>query len=151
MIRVRFKGLREFDKALKNFSENVVPEASLAFQKKIAIEILSRIIDKNPVGNPDLWKAPAPPGYVGGRSRANWQVSTNGTTDTALDAIDAAGDVTLAAGLGQMANAKPYGAIWIFNNVRYITALEDGHSSQAPAGMVGVTLAEIEAFFSRGA
>lgn len=34
----------------------------------------------------------------------------------------------------------------IFNNVEYINMLEYGHSQQAPAGMVRVTIAEFQAF-----
>lgn len=34
--------------------------------------------------------------------------------------------------------------VYIINALDYIEALEDGHSQQAPAGMVRVTLAEIE-------
>jgi len=32
--------------------------------------------------------------------------------------------------------------ITIYNNLEYIEALENGHSQQAPAGMVAVSLAE---------
>ena len=40
-------------------------------------------------------------------------------------------------------NAQPGESIWISNNLPYITALEDGHSKQAPAGMVALSLAEV--------
>lgn len=146
---MRFKNRRAFDRALATFAENTTPELALVFQKKIAVEVLSRIIDKNPVGNPSLWQNPPPPGYVGGRSRANWQLSVNSPNEATLDAVDASGAATVATGLGNLGGARPFGSIFIFNNVRYITALENGHSTQAPSGMVGVTLAEIEAFFAR--
>jgi len=150
---LRFKNRRQFNKQLDDFSKNQVPEATVAFQKKIAIDLFGRIIDKNPVGNPSEWapsSLPAPPGYVGGRSRGNWQISITVPAETSLIAIDAEGSATLTAGLGNLAQAKPFGAIWIFNNVRYITALEKGHSKQAPAGMVGVSLAEVTSFFQKG-
>ena len=149
-IEIRFTGLKKFDRAVKNFNKKIVPGAHLKFQKKLAIELLSRIIDKNPVGNPDLWKGPAPKGYVGGRSRSNWQVAVTQPPETSVTGIDASGGSALTAGLGHLATSKPFGTVWIFNNVRYITALEEGHSSQAPAGMVAVSLAEIEAFFKKG-
>ncbi len=152
-MSLRFKNRKAFEKALDVFIEEEVPDATLLFQKKIAIELLSRIIDKNPVGNPDLWSEaslPPPEGYVGGRSRSNWQVSITTPTEASIVGIDPTGVAANTAGLTEMAGAKPYGAIWIFNNVRYITKLEDGHSTQAPAGMVGVSLAEITAFFKKG-
>lgn len=34
--------------------------------------------------------------------------------------------------------------VYILNNVEYIEALEDGHSKQAPAGMVRLAIAEVE-------
>ena len=34
--------------------------------------------------------------------------------------------------------------IWISNNLPYIEALEEGHSQQAPHGMVALSLAEAE-------
>lgn len=150
-FQIKFKNRGAFNKQLDDFANKLMPNAALAFQKKIAIELLSRIIDKNPVGNPDLWKGPAPKGYVGGRSRSNWQVSTFEPPSSSVAGIDPSGGTALAAGLAGLASARPFGTIWIFNNVGYITALEEGHSRQAPAGMVGVSLAEIEAFFSKGA
>ena len=35
--------------------------------------------------------------------------------------------------------------IFITNNLPYINALENGHSDQAPSGMLAVTLNEVEA------
>ena len=34
--------------------------------------------------------------------------------------------------------------VWLLNNVEYIQALEEGHSQQAPAGMLRVSLAAAE-------
>jgi hypothetical protein len=41
--------------------------------------------------------------------------------------------------------AKIGDVVYIYNPVVYAQRLEHGHSKQAPAGMVGVTLAELEA------
>ena len=153
IFRLRFKNKKQFDLALDDFVDRAMPEQHLALQKKIAIDLFGRIIEKNPVGNPDLWKRKyRPPGYVGGRSRGNWQISvgTPGTSSTVNFDKDAATGTPVSAmqeaeAFGNLAVAKPGGTIWIFNNVRYIKRLEDGHSKQAPAGMVKVALAEIAA------
>ena len=149
IVSFRFKNKKAFEIALNDFVEETVPEQHLKLQKKIAIDLLARIIDKTPVGNPDLWAAsslPPPPGYVGGRARANWQISTASPPSKPIDAIDPQGDVTETVGLTKLATAKAGGTIWIYNNVRYIKRLEDGWShKQAPLGMVAVSLAEIEA------
>lgn len=157
IFRMRFKNKKQFELALDEFVDTVVPEKHLAVQKKVAIDLFGKIIEKNPVGNPDLWKEsslPPPKGYVGGRSRANWAISIKKPGKTAsADAKPEDGvyheqeisGTQEAAGFAAMATAKPGGTIWIFNNVRYIGALEDGHSGQAPVGMVKVALAEIAA------
>lgn len=49
------------------------------------------------------------------------------------------------ANLDAYTESNPYREIWIFNNLPYIEALENGHSRQAPLGMFAVTLAEVEA------
>lgn len=149
LVKLTFKNKKAFELALDEFVEKTIPGKHLLAQKKIAIELLSRIIDRTPVGNPDFWaesSLPPPKGYVGGRARGNWQVSTSRPGNSDIDATDKDGDVTEAAGIGKMGTAKAGGTIWIFNNVRYIKALEMGHSRrQAPLGMVAVSLAEIEA------
>ncbi len=155
VVKLSFKNRREFEHELNVFIEKTLPDQHLAIQKKIAIDLFSRIIEKNPVGNPSKWSPsslPPPKGYVGGRSRANWQISV-GTAGSDTSKDPETGVVTKqkistmqeTAGWTAMATAKYGGTIWIYNNVRYITALEHGHSKQAPAGMVAVSLAEIVA------
>jgi hypothetical protein len=153
IFRLRFKNKKKFDLALDDFVDRALPSQHLALQKKIAIDLFGKIIEKNPVGNPDLWKSKRrPPGYVGGRSRANWAISVG--TPGSSAAADPEGGVKTkdkisglqeAEGFAAMATAKPGGTIWIYNNVRYIKRLEDGHSKQAPVGMVAVSLVEIAA------
>lgn len=149
LVRLTFKNKKAFELALDKFVEETVPDKLLLLQKKVAIDLLARIIDRTPVGNPDFWaqsSLPAPKGYVGGRARANWQISTTTPGNSDIDAIDPQGDVTETIGLSKMGTAKAGGTIWIYNNVRYIRRLEDGWSHrQAPLGMVAVSLAEIEA------
>lgn len=143
---VRFTNLPEFQGELKAFTVEI-PKLTLALQKKIALDLLAKIVLRNPVGNPDLWQNPdsAPPGYVGGRSRANWQVSVSQSEpgNEPLDTTDQSG--TVSRGIAAMAAAQPFSTIWIYNNVPYIVRLEYGWSSQAPQGMVRLSLAEVEA------
>jgi len=135
------ENLGEFNRWIARQTREVIPEQALLFQKRIALEVFRRIVLKSPVGNPSLWANPgsAPPGYVGGRFRANWQidVSLNTSQRDSTD-IPVPNPAAIAA-------AKPFGTIWIFNNVPYAQRLETGWSSQAPSGVVAVTLAEIVA------
>ncbi len=154
--RLTFRGLKKFNRDLEDFVEKQVPEAQLRVQKKIAIDLLGKIVEKTPVGNPSLWKEsslPPPKGYVGGRARANWQISvgTPGASsrvelETGVETGDEISGLQEAEGFNAMAAAKPGATIWIYNNVRYIKRLEEGHSQkQAPHGMVAVSIAEIQA------
>lgn len=140
------KSITAFNKDIKEFAQQTVPKQLMQFQKRVALEAFVRIVKRNPVGNPTLWKDPtaAPPGYVGGRSRANWQIRSTAADETVLEGTT---EPSLAKGLSALADHKPYRTIHIFNNMPYILRLENGHSKQAPAGMVAVTLAEIRAMF----
>lgn len=147
-----FKGLKKFNADLEKFGEETLPDLHLKLQKKIAIELFSRIIEKNPVGNPDLWKSDyKPPGYVGGRSRGNWQISISVPGQDEKDSFEPSttgaplSGIQQAEAFSELAKTKFGQTIWIYNNVRYIKRLEDGHSTQAPAGMVKVSIAEIQA------
>jgi hypothetical protein len=140
--------LNEFNKEINAFAVTV-PKRALVLQKKMALDLLSKIIFRTPVGNPSLWQNPAgaPAGYVGGRARANWQVSLGTPGGGEVRGEDATGGTTLAAGVSKMASAKPGGVIWLYNNLPYIVRLEFGWSKQAPNGMVRLSLAEINAAY----
>jgi len=138
----------QFSKQLALVSEKLIPEKALQFQKLAALQTLTGIVKKNPVGNPTKWKggrASAPKGYVGGRSRANWQVQFLTTNNKEIDSTSNNAAATGAAEIEGINVA--FEVIWIFNNVPYIISLERGHSKQAPTGMVGLTLLEVQAGF----
>lgn len=137
-------GLKEFELAIDKFSETV-PERVLLLQKTLAFDGLRRLINKTPVGNPSLWQSPPPPGYVGGRARANWQVTIDAPALAPTDNIDANGAATKAAGEAVILGLKvPFRTIWLSNSVPYIEALNDGHSTQAPAAFFQATIAELQ-------
>lgn len=140
------ENLAEFNFEIEKFAKKIVPEAQVAFQKKIVLEILRRVVFKNPVGNPSLWKNPnsAAPGYVGGRSRGNWQVQIASTNEQEIPGVLDPTSV-FASGAAKLSGLKPFNVVWIFNNLPYIVPLENGWSSQAPTGMVRITLSEVEA------
>lgn len=146
---VQIKNLAEFRRELKAFT-TAIPEQVLLLQKKVALDLLTRIVQRNPVGNPDLWQNPdgAPPGYVGGRSRANWQVAVGPAAPDAEVNSKADEGTIIAEGIAAMNAARPFETIWVYNNVPYIVRLEFGWSSQAPEGMVRLSVAEVESAFA---
>lgn len=116
--------------------------------QKVAMDMLSSLVMKSPVGNPDLWKSAPPPGYVGGRFRANWHVTESTPDEWTTDTIDQSGGATIADGTQKILQFKIGGTLLLINNLPYGPVLEVGHSSQAPVGMVRITVAETEQFFT---
>lgn len=123
--------------------------------RKVLLDISTRLVERSPVGNPELWainrnrkpgsKLRAPAGYVGGRFRANWQMAIKGNERTdSLDRVDPSGARTLDQ-LSYVIGDDPAGEVWIIvNNLPYALPLENGWSKQAPSGMVGLTVVEFE-------
>lgn len=110
--------------------------------RSTAMECLSRVVMKTPVGNPDLWKHPPPAGYVGGRARGNWLVSIGDASGQPIDLVDPSGSQTIAAGSGVLSEAIAGPPIYLMNHLPYAVPLEYGWSTQTPLGMVRTTVAE---------
>jgi len=77
--------------------ENKTKQKLLVVPRKVALEILRRVVMRTPV--------------LSGRARGSWQTTVGAPME---------------------------------NHVPYIQRLEDGYSTQAPAGMVKITVAEFE-------
>jgi len=122
--------------------ESEVEETVRLAAQKISLEGLKGVVLKSPVGNPSLWKGRAPPGYVGGRFRGNWNV---GVGDMDLSVSDNTANNRVAAGASEINGAKVYSIIWLTNNLPYANRIENGWSKQAPGGMVALTFAELQA------
>ena len=116
---------------------------------EIGIEALDKVKRKTPVDT--------------GHAQNNWIVSVGApdTADTMSPALKNPknGEAKTIEGdsfagrnadmfIGYPADAFP--AIYLQNNLPYALALEYGHSKQAPAGMVAMTVAELEAELSQG-
>ena len=115
----------------------------------IGLQAFRGIVQKSPVGNPSLWKRPVQ-GYVGGRFRGNWNASIGPMDSTTTDNVDPVGDATKARGQNVIMaydSTEGFPEINISNGLPYAVALNDGHSTQQPAGMVELTITEIEAQF----
>lgn len=114
-----------FELSIARFVEKAKANADLVV-RKIALDIFSRVIQKSPVDT--------------GRFKSNWLVAVGSIPEGTTVAIDVTAAVTRveAVTLG----AKAGDIIYLVNNLPYARRLEYGHSKQAPAGMVRVTIAE---------
>lgn len=111
---------------------------------KVAFDAHSGIIKRTPVDT--------------GRAAASWGMTTNAPDNSNIQPEGTYPDPSVsAASLIDVSNLDPeYPTYWIWNNLPYIQVLEfglfpgsgpktiNGYSTQAPSGMVRVTLAEIE-------
>lgn len=127
--------------SMKDLTDKMNAELDLDIRAR-TIGVFKSIIMMTPVGNPDLWKNPerAPLGYVGGRARGNWQCSLDSPNTNEIDRIDANGSAAIDE---VIATVKSGHINYLSNNVPYIRRLEydqPPHSSQAPQGMVRISL-----------
>jgi len=118
----------EFEEAIEELKEQAAP---------VLLEGFKRIVQRTPVDE--------------GRARNNW-FGTVGTEtfetrpDLSLGGTDSINDAVRA--VTQWTEADGWPSLTYQNNLPYIERLEDGYSSQAPSGMVGVTFVELQAAFS---
>lgn len=114
--------MNEYTEWEHQFNQQI--ETSMTVMNKIQVEaakeLLSRIEKRTPIGNPSLWKYPAPPGYKPGTLRASWVMEQEG----------------VKGGL----------EITISNDQPYAERVETGSwSTQAPEGMMRISCLEWDA------
>jgi hypothetical protein len=125
----------KFSLEIDQFIKDEVPARLNQFKRAIALHILRGVIKKSPVDT--------------GRFRNNWHVGINQSPEATDSPADKSGAMA-AAGSQVIASAKPGETIWISNNLPYAGALENGHSGQAASGVLGVTIAEVQAGIVKG-
>lgn len=118
-----------FSEQLEGFAEYAKQAADEIF-KSVVIQVGSSLINLSPVDT--------------GRFLANWQFSINSTSNASLDETDQMGDKTLARFVKEVGPLTYGQTAYIYNNLIYGVSLEYGHSRQAPAGMLRITLARFQ-------
>jgi len=130
-----FTNIQEFNADLTRFSKTLTETQFIRILRKIGLQLLRAIVMRTPVDT--------------GRARANWQVTINtDSIESASDSTDKSGGSTISKGssvLGVLRNMSinQIQSIFISNNVEYIVDLENGHSGQAPRGMVYLSVRQI--------
>lgn len=138
---------------LKNFVAKAKDNISQVVHGTV-MEVGARIVEKSPVGDRETWAEnierakrglePLPKDYKGGRFRGNWQYGFNTIPQGDLPDIDPTGAVSVQRITANF-EAPAAGLHYLVNNLAYAQVLEEGHSSQAPQGMVELTLIEAPA------
>ena len=136
MANFDFGRLRDLERIVGDRMDQVV--------RGTLLDLSRRIVLRTPVGNQSLWASAPPEGYTGGQAKGNWQASIGSPETGTTSTIDKSGSATLASINGKTQNAP--GNVWyLTNNLPYVsTALEYGSSTQAPTGMVRISLRELD-------
>lgn len=102
--------------------------------RKVGLDLMTSLVLKSPVDT--------------GRFRGNWQVQYN-LVPGALPTLDKSGGPTIAAANGALQSFAVGQTFYLVNHLPYAIPLEYGHSKQAPAGMVRITLTEFDQYLTR--
>ena len=119
-----------FADQVARFEKDALRKMNLAV-RKISLEIFSRVILKSPVDT--------------GRFRGNWQVAIGSVPSGTLELDDKTGTATVSKADLKLVGAGAGDTIYLANNLPYAVRLEEGYSTQAPAGMVALTVQEFAA------
>lgn len=135
---------RSFSASISQFAARARQNPRLVV-KKVVIDAGTSVAMKTPVGDPDTWAGPAPAGYVGGRARGSWQYAQGAPLEQEPGTIDESGQVAIARVTAGVAQGDPATEHFITSTVPYMRPLEyEGHSRQAPDGMVRKTVEEFQ-------
>jgi len=150
-----------FSSDLSNFQKKAIKKMETVVRLTV-LKLGRSVVLKSPVGNPELWAGSyydlytksgkrrkrkklisnADAGYTGGRFRANWQYGYNAIPEGEIDGVDKGGSKTISNIRSSVNAANFIGEHYIVNNLDYAERLENGWSTQAPNGMVGLTIVE---------
>lgn len=123
----RFGGLNgSFALQLQQFRDETLETMDEVF-RRVMIEIGTTVIRLSPVDT--------------GRFRGNWQFTIDAPSSASLDSYDPEGHETIAQLVAEAQHLSYGQTAYLVNNLIYAIPLEYGHSGQAPAGMVRITLA----------
>ena len=120
-----FAAVADFARQVRAFADSAEEKLTLALQR-IALEMFERVILRSPVDT--------------GRFRGNWQVAIGRVPTGTLQLEDKTGQATISKAQAAALSLEPGQSITLVNNLPYAQRLEDGYSSQAPAGMVALTV-----------
>jgi len=127
---------KSFTAQLLKFAAFAELDAEKVIRKTI-IDLFSHIAEATPVDT--------------GRARANWNLDFNGDANDLIEEVQGKSNANkiISGKVAEFRYQITQGYVYIYNNLEYIEALENGWSDQAPEGMVAVTLAVFEQFLEQ--
>lgn len=120
------------------------------FVRATLLKVCTSIVYATPVGNPTIWRNKGPAGYIGGTLRGSWQASFGAPVDRPEPGVsDSSGGKTIASISAKIGGYQIGQTFWLSNPQPYATPVEYGWSTQAPAGMLRVSVYKMQAELSR--
>lgn len=140
--------LKSYIEQLEKHQQTILDSASKIVSASIT-DLFNKIVSRTPVGNSSLWKYPAPADYNPGALKASWGITynTNGVArgaDGKFTSINNTG-IKFTVGKSGSQNAT------IYNDQPYAQRVEDGWSTQAPSGMVKISIQEYPLLIEKNA
>lgn len=139
-------GTETFEADIGKFAKLLELRVNIVLQR-LALDMMGRIILRTPVDT--------------GRARSSWDLSIGTPSEWVPPEREGKGKkivagqtFTMSDNAGSSVDSKAFATakditatqpVFIVSNLDYIEALENGHSKQAPVGMVVISLAEVEA------
>ena len=137
--------LNPWIQALEKLKTETPKKLVAEMHHKLATQALEGVVARSPVGNPALWRHPAPPGYVGGLFKNNWHVSFGAVGSETRTQPDASGSASISeASKLESIKSNPFVTTYVYNALPYANRIEHGWSSQAPAGVVALTVQSLK-------
>lgn len=118
-----------FSGDIKKFTSKT-ERATLFVFRGTALGLFSKVILRTPVDT--------------GRLRANWQINLNSPASGTVGGSDKSGGKAISKANNGTGKAKITDSIYLINNLPYAKVIENGSSTQAPQGMVKVTVTEFQ-------
>lgn len=131
----------DLTKAIENIKDDVEETISGSL-----FVLFGNVIKRTPVGNPTLWKNSPPSGYIGGTLRNSWHCTFSAPSSEGRRKAEQNGAGSIDS-LNILGSYKIGQSVYLTNNLPYALPVEMGWSSQAPAGMARVAIAEAQAVF----
>lgn len=147
--------MKTFADQIKDFSAKVKTQCNDTVST-LLFKIYEEVDKRSPVGDQELWiynkgtkENPEyvhwlayndPNGYVGGHFRANWQLRVGALPQGEVAGVDPQGQKTKASILAAIPDEAAGKVYYLANNAPYAQRIENGWSTQAPAGVVGLAV-----------
>lgn len=118
-----------FSLQIENWANEALGAIEQTF-KDVVIQIGETLVNLSPVDT--------------GLFKGNWQLTIDAPSNHSIDRHDKEGSETISALIAAANSLEPGQTAWLVNNLIYSIPLEYGHSQQAPAGVVRITVAQFQ-------